>query len=154
MLKEGEPAPDFETITTDGTPVRLSDFRGRSNVLLYFYPVDDTPGCTRQACDLRDAKPEFDARGTVILGVSNDDQQSHQAFTQKYGLNFPLLVDTDAAICDAYGVPHDGGPKRVSFLIDTNGIIVKVWEKVSAATHRDDVKAAVDELLSGRGMNR
>ena len=139
MLKEGETAPEFEAITTDGSTVRLSDYKGRNNVLLYFYPVDDTPGCTRQACDLRDAKPQFDQSNTVIFGVSNDDQQSHQAFTKKYSLNFPLLVDTDGAICDAYGVPHECGPNRVTYLIDTNGVIVKVWEKVNAAAHRDDV---------------
>ena len=146
MLKEGDIAPDFEALATDGSTIRLSDFKGRNNVVLYFYPEDDTSGCTRQACDLRDAKPEFDQKNAVILGVSNDDLDSHQAFTSKYSLNFPLLVDSDGAICDAYGVPHDGGPRRVTFLIDTNGVIARVWEKVSVGTHRADVSEAIEAL--------
>jgi peroxiredoxin Q/BCP len=146
MLNEGDIAPDFEAIATDGSTIRLSDFKGRNNVVLYFYPMDDTPGCTRQACDLRDAKPEFDRTNTVILGVSNDDQASHQAFTSKYSLNFPLLVDTDGAICDAYGVPHEGGPRRVTFLIDTDGRVARVWEKVSVASHRIDLSEAIAAL--------
>jgi thioredoxin-dependent peroxiredoxin len=146
MLKEGDIAPEFEAVATDGSIIRLSDFKGRNNVVLYFYPMDDTSGCTRQACDLRDAKPEFDRQNAVILGVSNDDQASHQAFTEKYSLNFPLLVDTDGTICDAYGVPHDGGPRRVTFLIDTSGRIARVWEKVAVLTHRADVSEAIAAL--------
>lgn len=146
MLHEGELAPEIEAVATDGSTIRLSDFEGRNNVVLFFYPADDTAGCTRQACDLRDAKPQFDETGTVILGVSTDDQASHRAFTEKYALNFPLLVDTDGAICDAFGVPHDGGARRVTFLIDTNGRIARVWEKVSVLSHRDDVSEAIAAL--------
>lgn len=146
MLKQGDTAPDIEAVTTDGSTIRLSDYEGRNNVVLYFYPEDDTSGCTRQACDLRDAKPDFDRASTVILGVSTDDMASHQAFTEKYSLNFPLLVDTDATICEAFGVPHDGGARRVTFLIGTDGTIARVWEKVSAATHRADVAEALAEL--------
>src|SRR5688572_17261301 len=146
MLKEGDNAPEIEAIATDGSTIRLSDFKGRNNVVLYFYPADDTPGCTRQACDLRDAKPDFDRTNSVILGVSTDDQLSHQAFAAKYSLNFPLLVDTEGTICDAYGVPHNGGPKRVTFLIDTDGRIARVWEKVAVSTHRSDVSEAIAAL--------
>jgi thioredoxin-dependent peroxiredoxin len=146
MLKVGDIAPDIEAIATDGSTIRLSEYRGRNNVVIYFYPEDDTSGCTKQACDLRDAKPEFDATNTVILGVSTDDQLSHQKFTEKYSLNFPLLVDTDGAICDAFGVPHDGGARRVTFLIDTDGRIARVWEKVSVLSHRADLSEAIAAL--------
>lgn len=146
MLKEGETAPDIEAIATDGTTIRLSDFKGRSNVVIYFYPADDTAGCTRQACDLRDAKAELDATDTVVLGVSTDDLESHKAFTDKYSLNFPLLVDTDGAICDAFGVPHDGGARRMTFLIDTSGCIARVWEKVGVLSHRAEVAEAIAAL--------
>jgi peroxiredoxin Q/BCP len=146
MVKEGDPAPEIEAIATDGSTIRLADFKGRNNVVIYFYPADDTAGCTRQACDLRDAKPQFDATDTVILGVSTDDLDSHRAFTDKYSLNFPLLVDTDGAICDAFGVPHEGGARRVTFLIDTNGRVARVWEKVSVLSHRDDVSEAIAAL--------
>jgi peroxiredoxin Q/BCP len=146
MLKEGDIAPEFEAVATDGSTIRLSDYKGRNTVVLYFYPMDDTSGCTRQACDLRDAKPELDDLNAVVLGVSNDDLASHRSFTEKYSLNFPLLVDTDGRICDAYGVEHEGGPRRVTFLIDTDGVIARVWEKVSVVTHRADVSEAIAAL--------
>lgn len=146
MLKEGDIAPDIEAVATDGGTIRLSDFKGRNNVVIYFYPADDTPGCTRQACDLRDARPELDRTNTVVLGVSTDDRESHETFTRKYSLNFPLLVDTDGAICDAFGVPHEGGARRVTFLIDTNGRIARVWEKVSVLSHLADVSEAIAAL--------
>ena len=101
-LRAGDPAPDFEGITTDGKHVALKDYRGRK-LVLYFYPMDDTPGCTKQACSLRDGNAELAARGAAILGVSTQGEQSHQAFTKKYNLNFPLLADTDGAVGRAYG---------------------------------------------------
>jgi peroxiredoxin Q/BCP len=142
MLEAGAHAPDFTAITTGGKEISLHDFRGRK-VILYFYPQDDTSGCTREACDFRDARPRFDEANAVILGVSMDDDASHQAFTEKYSLNFPLIVDTDGAICDAFGVSRNGTwAKRVTFLIDENGIIEKTWDQVSVVGHADEVLAA------------
>ncbi|MCE7933878.1 MAG: peroxiredoxin [Chlorobi bacterium CHB2] len=146
MTPEGVPAPDFTATTTDGTVVTLSHFQGSNNVVLFFYPEDDTPGCTREACGFRDAKPEYDAADTVIFGVSLDDQASHQAFTEKFSLNFPLLVDSGGEICAAYGVPvNNRWPKRVTFLVNKEGIISKVWEQVHVAAHATEV---LQELLT------
>lgn len=115
-------------------------------MVLFFYPEDDTPGCTREACGFRDAKPEYDAADTVIFGISLDDQTAHQAFTQKYSLNFPLLVDTDGAICNAYDVPiNNRWPKRTTYLINKQGIISKVWEQVHVAVHAAEV---LEEILA------
>src|SRR5687768_5318471 len=104
MLQPGDKAPDVSALSTDGSLIRLHDYLGRNNVVLYFYPEDDTAGCTKQACDFRDNRPMYDSSNTVVLGVSGDDQQSHQAFTSKYDLNFPLLVDTDGKLSEAFGV--------------------------------------------------
>ncbi|MBL7988778.1 MAG: peroxiredoxin [Chlorobi bacterium] len=146
MLPEGIPAPDFTATTTDGTVVTLSSFHGLKNVVLFFYPEDDTPGCTREACGFRDAKPEYDASDTAIFGISLDDQTAHQAFTHKYNLNFPLLVDTDGAICAAYQVPiNNRWPKRVTYLINKQGAISKVWEQVHVAAHAVEV---LEEILA------
>jgi peroxiredoxin Q/BCP len=146
MLSQGDKAPDFTAVTTTGTTVSLHDYFGRNNVVLYFYPEDDTGGCTAEACEFRDSKVEYDGSNTVVFGVSTDDQASHQAFTAKYDLNFPLLVDTDGAICDAYDVPHDPWPKRVTYLIDTDGMIARVWEQVNVRGHAAEVLGAVGEL--------
>jgi peroxiredoxin Q/BCP len=140
MLNTGDKAPDFTAETTSGSTISLHDYFGRNNVVLYFYPKDDTSGCTREACEFRDTKPEYDAANAVILGVSQDDQVAHQAFTDKYALNFPLIVDEGGEICDLYGVPHRNGmPARVTFLIDTDGIITKVWEDVNPTGHAAEV---------------
>jgi peroxiredoxin Q/BCP len=146
MLKAGDKAPDFSATTTDGNVISLHDYFGRNNVVLYFYPEDDTSGCTIEACEFRDARVDYDSANTVVFGVSNDDQASHQAFTRKFDLNFPLLVDTSGEICDAYDVPHQNGPKRVTYLINTDGIIEKVWEQVNARGHAAEVLGAVAEL--------
>jgi peroxiredoxin Q/BCP len=106
-LKVGDAAPDFEAIDTRGSPIRLVDYRGRK-LVLYFYPMDDTPGCTKQACSLRDFNAEIARKGAAILGVSAQSKDSHQRFTEKYRLNFPLLVDTGQTVAKAY-------PKFVSF---------------------------------------
>lgn len=111
--------------------------------MLYFYPRDDTPGCTVQACDLRDALPRFDGVDAVILGVSMDDVASHAAFRAKFDLNFPLLADVDGSVCDAYGVRAGGRIQRSTFLVDEEGIIERVWRGVSARGHADMLAAAM-----------
>ena len=152
MLKEGGQAPDFVTRDTDGNEVRLSDFRGR-RVVLYFYPKDDTPGCTKQACSIRDSFSEFEERGIKVLGVSLDDQASHRKFADKYELPFTLLSDTDHAVADAYGVYGEKefmgkkymGVDRKTFLIDEQGRIKKVFHKVNVEEHADEVLEAFDD---------
>jgi peroxiredoxin Q/BCP len=152
MLKEGGQAPDFTTRDTDGNEVRLSDFRGR-RVVLYFYPKDDTPGCTKQACSIRDSYSEFEERGIKVLGVSLDDQASHRRFADKYELPFTLLSDTDHAVADAYGVYGEKefmgkkymGVDRKTFLIDEQGRVKKVFDKVNVEEHADEVLEAFDD---------
>lgn len=120
----------------------MSDFKGKT-VVLYFYPKDDTPGCTKQACSFRDATDEYKSKDIVVLGVSADDEVSHQAFTQKYNLNFPLLADTDKALIKAYDVDGGGYAKRVTYVIDGNGKIIHVDSNVNTPTHASDVLTAV-----------
>ncbi|MEP7220555.1 MAG: peroxiredoxin [Bacteroidota bacterium] len=149
MLQSGDTAPNFTAVTTAGDTISLSDYLGRNNVVLYFYPEDDTPGCTVEACEFRDAKHDYDAADAVILGVSTDDQEAHQAFTSKYSLNFPLLVDADKTICDLYGVPVRGHqPARMTFLIDTDGVIRKVWEQVDVRSHAADVISQIKAMAN------
>ena len=141
-ISAGIPAPDFELLDDTGTPRKLSDFRGR-NVVLYFYPKDDTPGCTKEACNFRDDYSAYERAGVAILGVSPDDVKSHAKFKKKFQLQFPLLADEGHKVCDRYGV---WGPKklmgreyegvlRTTFLIDENGNIIKVFENVRPAEH-------------------
>ncbi|ARV61982.1 peroxiredoxin [Nostocales cyanobacterium HT-58-2] len=141
-LAVGTDAPAFTTKDTNGNPVSLSDFKGKT-VVLYFYPKDDTPGCTKQACSFRDAIDEYKSKDIVILGVSADDEASHQAFTQKYNLNFPLLTDTDKSLIKAYDVDGGGYAKRVTYVIDGDGKIIKVDSSVNTSTHASDVLAAL-----------
>lgn len=149
MIKEGQPAPDFEARDADGKVVRLADLRGQK-VMLYFYPKDDTPGCTREACSIRDSFGEFERRGIKVLGVSLDDEASHREFASKYQLPFTLLADTDHAVADAYGVYGEKnwmgkkymGVDRKTFLIDEEGRLVKVFDKVNVDEHADEVLAA------------
>jgi thioredoxin-dependent peroxiredoxin len=146
MVKEGSTAPDFKVKNTDGETVRLKDLRGRK-VVLYFYPKDDTPGCTTEACSFRDAFSVFKKRGIEVLGVSTDSEASHQKFTAKYKLPFTLLADTDHAVADAYGVYGEKkfmgrtymGVKRMTFLIDEKGKVKKVFEKVKPDEHAQEV---------------
>jgi peroxiredoxin Q/BCP len=146
MIEAGSPAPDFELAADDGSTVRLRDLRGRK-VILYFYPKDDTPGCTQQACELRDRIEEIDARGAIVLGVSPDSVASHQKFKEKYNLNFKLLSDEGHQVADAYGVWVEKknygrtywGNERTTFVIDENGRIEKVLPRVKPAEHADQV---------------
>ncbi len=151
LLKPGDPAPDFEGHTTTGEKVALADYRGRK-LVLYFYPRDDTPGCTKQACSLRDHRAEFAARGAAVLGVSTQDEASHQAFTKKYGLNFPLLADTTGKVGRAYGVLGRPGvlaklksavgmADRVTFVIDADGRIAHVVDRPDVGRHAEEVLA-------------
>jgi len=150
-LKPGDPAPDFNAATTDGKRVSLRDFRGKK-LVMYFYPMDDTPGCTKQACSLRDHNKEIKAKGAEILGVSTQGEESHQKFTKKYNLNFPLLADTDGAVGRAYGTLGGGGlvsklksaagmADRVTFIVDENGRIAHVISKPDVANHAEEVLA-------------
>jgi peroxiredoxin Q/BCP len=149
-LKKGDPAPDFDLPSDDGSRVRLRDLRGKK-VVLYFYPRDDTPGCTAQACDFRDARAEILERGAVVLGVSADSLSAHTKFRGKYELNFPLLSDEDHAVCDAYGVwkwkslfgLNFWGIGRSTFLIDDGGRIAEAWYGVSPEGHLDKVLNAL-----------
>ena len=149
MVKEGTTAPSFKTMDANGEPVNLKDFRGKK-VVLYFYPKDDTPGCTKEACSFRDAFSRFKKQGITILGVSPDSEKSHQKFTAKYKLPFTLLADTDHSIADAYGVYGEKkfmgrtymGIHRTTFLIDEKGKIKKVFEKVKPEDHADEVLGA------------
>jgi thioredoxin-dependent peroxiredoxin len=145
-LKPGDEAPPFTLPDQDGNTVSLADFRGRK-VVLYFYPKDDTSGCTAQARDLRDNAATFDARGAVILGVSPDDAKSHRKFADKYELPFTLLADVDHGVADAYGVWQEKsmygrtywGNERTTFVIDEQGRIAKVLPKVKPAEHVEQV---------------
>ncbi len=146
MPKEGSAAPLFTTTDGEGATVRLKDFRGQK-VVLYFYPKDDTPGCTKEACSFRDAFSDFKQRGITVLGVSPDDEASHQKFAKKYKLPFTLLTDPDHAIADAYGVFGEKkfmgrtymGVLRTTFLIDEKGKIKKVFAKVKPEEHAREV---------------
>lgn len=141
-LAVGTDAPKFTAKDTNGNTVSLSDFAGKT-VVLYFYPKDDTPGCTKQACSFRDAQPQYQGKDVVVLGVSADDEASHQAFTAKYNLNFPLLADTDKSLIKAYDVDGGGYAKRVTYVIDPNGKITHVDATVNTATHAGDVLSAL-----------
>jgi thioredoxin-dependent peroxiredoxin len=150
VIEEGKPAPDFELVSDAGEVVKLSGLRGKP-VVLYFYPKDDTPGCTTQACGIRDAYGEFERAGAVVLGVSPDDERSHVKFRTKYDLPFTLLADTDHAVAEEYGVWGEksfAGKKykgvfRSTFVIDADGNVKKVMHDVKPATHADDVLAAL-----------
>jgi peroxiredoxin Q/BCP len=151
MVKEGNAAPAFTAKTANGETVRLKDLRGQK-VVLYFYPKDDTPGCTKEACSFRDAFAAFKKRGIEVLGVSPDSEASHKKFTAKYKLPFTLLADPDHSIADAYGVWGEKkfmgrtymGVKRMTFLINEKGKIKKVFEKVKPEEHAKDVLEAFE----------
>jgi peroxiredoxin Q/BCP len=150
VIAEGQPAPDFELTSDSGETVKLSALRGKP-VVLYFYPKDDTPGCTAQACGIRDAYGEFEQAGAVVLGVSPDSETSHVKFKEKYGLPFTLLADADHTVSELYGVWGEKkfagkkymGVSRSTFVIAADGTVSKIMHDVKPATHADDVLAAL-----------
>jgi peroxiredoxin Q/BCP len=150
MVEEGKPAPDFELQSDTGDTVRLSDFRGKP-VVVYFYPKDDTPGCTTQACGIRDNYEAFGERGAIVLGISPDDESSHVKFKEKYSLPFTLLADPTHEVAEAYGVWGERklygktymGVERSTFLIDPDGNVSDVMRRVKPDTHVDQVLAAL-----------
>ena len=152
-IEAGQPAPDFELPDQNGQKVKLSSFRGKP-VVLYFYPQDDTPGCTKQACAFRDRKGDLEARGAVVLGISPDDSASHAAFVGKYNLNFPLLGDVGHSVCERYGAWREKkqygkaymGLQRSTFLIDADGVVSKTWKSVKVEAHDEAVLKALDKL--------
>jgi peroxiredoxin Q/BCP len=157
QLKVGDAAPDFSGTTTDGTKIALKDFHGKT-LILYFYPKDDTPGCTAQACSLRDANAEIKKKGAAVLGVSTQDEVSHQRFAAKYNLNFPLLADTDKSVAKAYGAlggKSGGGglmaaalslagfADRVTFVIGPDGKIAHIINSPDTKNHAEEVLSLI-----------
>jgi peroxiredoxin Q/BCP len=144
VVEEGKPAPDFELPTDTGETVRLSDLRGKP-VVLYFYPKDDTPGCTRQACGIRDAYGQFERAGATVLGVSADTQASHERFKSKYSLPFTLLADPEHLLGEPYGVAREGknSYERSTFVIHADGNVAKIMRRVNPDRHADEVLAAL-----------
>lgn len=153
MLSEGEAAPDFELEADDGETVRLSDLRG-APVVLYFYPRDDTPGCTKEACGFRDHLGEFRERGYTVLGVSPDGVESHRRFRDRYDLDFRLLADLDHAVAEAFGAwglkkmygREYEGVLRSTFVIDADGVITRVYRKVEPADHARQILSDLDRM--------
>ena len=153
-LARGDQAPDFELADQDGTVHKLADYAGQT-VVLYFYPRDDTPGCTKQACSFRDEMDEIQAEGAVVLGVSTDDAESHRMFIAKHELNFPLLVDSEAEVSTRYGAWGEKvlygrksiGMTRATFVIGPDGALTKVWKRAKAAEHG---QAVLKALRTGR----
>ena len=158
-IKESQPAPDFtlpavgdESVVKNGQ-VHLADLKGKTTVL-YFYPKDDTPGCTKEACSFRDANHLMQQRGIVVLGVSADSIESHQQFAEKYGLSFPLLADTDTTVAQQYDVWKEKnmygrkylGVNRETFLIDKDGVVRKIWHKVKPDDHAQEVLDAIETM--------
>lgn len=149
-LKEGGIAPDFELPSQTGETIRLSSYRHRKNVVLYFYPKDNTPGCIKEACRFRDGIERFASKETEVIGISLDSVESHQRFGKKYGLNFTLLSDRDRVVTSEYGVLGSllglKYAKRTTFLIDKSGIIRKIFQKVDVDGHDREVLAAIHAL--------
>ena len=153
MVSQGDVAPDFELPDQDGEPVRLSSLRGRP-VVLYFYPKADTPGCTTQACGVRDHLPDYERAGAVVLGASPDPVAKVKRFHDKKDLNFTLLADADHAVCDLYGVWGEKsmygrkywGAKRATFIVDADGTVVHVIPKASPKTHDEQVLKVLEDL--------
>mgnify|MGYP000580128959 FL=1 len=151
-IKEGNKAPDFTALDQDGKKVKLSSFKGKKNIILYFYPKDMTPGCTTQACDFRDQQKNF--KSTVILGVSIDSQERHQKFIEKHDIPFTLLADVDKKVVQKYGVWQEKklygktfmGIVRSTFIIDKTGTVRKIFLKVKVKNHVEEVLSAIKKL--------
>ena len=139
-LSVGTKAPAFTVKDTQGNTVSLSDYTGKT-VVLYFYPKDDTPGCTKEACSFRDNYAVYQDKDVVVFGVSGDDESSHQAFTEKFNLPFPLLADTNKSLMQSYDVDGGGYAKRITYIIDSSGTITQVYDSVNTATHAQDIIA-------------
>lgn len=152
-LEEGKPAPDFTLAADDGKKVKLKEQRGRP-VVIYFYPRDDTPGCTKEACAFRDRQQDLQTLGAKLFGVSTDDVPSHVKFRDKYRLTFPLLADTDHRVAEKYGAWQEKnmygkkswGVQRSTFLIDAQGVVRKVWRRVKVEGHDQQVLEALRGL--------
>lgn len=152
-LKIGDTAPDFTLPADDNTQIKLSNLRGKK-VILYFYPKDNTPGCTKQACDFRDNLDQFQSDNTIVLGISKDNTAKHEKFKEKYQLPFTLLSDEDAKICKTYGVINKKtlfgkifmGIERTTFLINEKGIILAIWRKVKVTNHVAKVLQTLNTL--------
>jgi len=148
MINEGDRAPDFDLPADNGSNISLADLAGQK-VVLYFYPKDDTSGCTKEACEFRDTLPRFESEGATVIGVSPDGVDSHRKFKEKYDLNFPLLADEDHSLAEAFGVWKEKsmygrkywGVERSTFLIDEEGIVQKAWRKVRPSGHAEAVAA-------------
>ncbi|HKJ96209.1 MAG TPA: peroxiredoxin [Thermoplasmataceae archaeon] len=145
LLSIGTKAPDFHSVDQEGKEISLSHFKGRP-VILYFYPKDDTPGCTKEACNFRDNYSQYEARGVKVLGVSVDDQESHRKFAEKYNLNFTLVADDSKDISRKYGALGDNVAKRVTYIIDKEGSIAHVYPNVNPDQHSDEVMAKLQDL--------
>jgi peroxiredoxin Q/BCP len=148
-IKVGDAAPEFDLTDAAGKRVRLSDFRGKRNVVLYFYPKDDTPGCTKEACSFRDSYQAFTDAGAEVIGVSSDNGASHQKFAEKFHLPFTLVSDTGGGVRKRYGVPATLGllPGRVTFVIDRDGIVRHVFNsQLQATKHVDEALAVIRRL--------
>ena len=149
----GKPAPDFTLPSTTGENISLRQYKGKKTVVLYFYPKDETPGCTREACDFRDHSAEFERLNVVVLGISNDNMESHQHFREKHKLPFPLLSDEDASVSKMFGVYKQKnlygkkymGIERTTFVIDRTGRIAQIYPKVKVDGHIKDVLEFVGE---------
>lgn len=149
LLAPGTLAPDFRARDQDGNLVRLMDLRGRA-VVLYFYPADDTPGCTREACAFRDRIETFRSAGALVLGVSTQDEASHRAFRDKHNLNFPLLADPTKELCRSYNaLGLLGVAKRVTYVIGPDGTIRAAFQKVDPKAHEEEALRAVDTIQGG-----
>jgi peroxiredoxin Q/BCP len=150
MLSIGAPAPDFSLAATNGTTFTLSDYKGKKAIVLYFYPKDDTPGCTAEACSFRDQYEDFKDLGAEVIGISSDSEASHQKFTQKHRLPFQLLADTDGRVRKLYEVPRallGLLPGRVTFVIDKNGVLQYIFNSLSGATdHVSNAKKVLQGL--------
>jgi len=149
-VKVGDSAPDFEGPSSDGTRLGLKDFVGKKNVVLYFYPKDDTPGCTKEACGFRDNLDSVRKMGAEVIGVSLDSVESHKKFASKYKLPFPLISDKDKRVAEAYGVLRETGTStnRVTFIIDKTGKIARIFPKVDVTKHTEEIVEALKALPS------
>ncbi len=152
-LKEGEKAPNFKGIDQDGNEIKLADFKGK-NLILYFYPKDDTPGCVKEACNLRDNYKMWLSKGYAVVGVSPDDEASHQKFIKKYDLPFPLIADPNKEVLNAYETWGEKnfygkiitGVLRTTFVIDGEGTIVKIFKRPKTATHTEEIVTNLEKL--------